>query len=147
MKITNFLILGAFVLLSSVSQASVAVMDIGIFKCSDGIDYNVVRHYWGGWGNGNWKLAGFCNKGILSEENYEGRVMEARDSHPDIARCQDEDSSAVRACFVEFRELNGSRGLELTPIIDGRRDNTAPPKPPRHTHPLHHSKKQPEAMR
>ena len=102
------------------ADASVAILDREIYRCSNGRDYGVLRHYWGGWGSGNWDLVGFCNLSVLTQERYNGRYMSARDSHSDVARCQDEDTPEVRQCYDEFTEKNGTQGGELTPILQGR---------------------------
>lgn len=119
-KIAFLFSLVASLAVSHSARASVAIMDFQVYQCSDDKDYHAVRHYWGGWGPGHWDLVAFCNVGILKEKSYNGRVMKARDSHKDIAQCQDEDSPAIRACFEEFKKLNGTEGRELEEIKHGK---------------------------
>lgn len=120
MKIRIFTALVALFGVSITANASVAILDKEVYHCSNGKDYGILRHYWGGWGPGNWNLVGLCSQSTLTQSHYDGRYTDARESHPDIARCADEDTPEIRYCYNEFTEKNGSRGVELTPIIQGR---------------------------
>ncbi len=114
-------IYGAFS--ASPAHASIAILDVQEFRCSNGENYDVIRHYWGGWGPGSWKLAAFCNVGILNEKNhdkYQPRMADPRMAHPEVARCADEDTEYVRLCFEEFKTFNGVQGGELEPFVHGR---------------------------
>ena len=110
------------------AQASIAILKAEVFHCSDGNDYNVARHFWGGYGPGSWNLVGICSLGTLTREDYEGRVMNARDADPDIARCQDEETPAIKFCAEEFIHYNGTQGPGLNDVLHGRKSsaNTSP---------------------
>ena len=46
MKALKYLVFSMIYALSMESQASVGIMDVKTFVCSDGNNYNVVRHLW-----------------------------------------------------------------------------------------------------
>jgi hypothetical protein len=119
---------------ASSARASVAILDVQEYRCSNGENYEVIRHYWGGWGPGSWKAVAFCNVGILNKknhDNYQPRMMDPKMAHPEVARCAEEDTEYVRYCFEEFKTHNGIQGGELEPLVHGRpyfKTDSAPAK-------------------
>jgi hypothetical protein len=109
------------------AHASVMLLDKEVFRCSDGQEYGVLRHYSGGWGPGSWNLSAFCSEETLTQKHYQGRILPVRSAHPDVADCQDEDSKAIRKCFREFVDLNGSQGEGLSPIKHGNNNSASSP--------------------
>lgn len=132
MKTKLFIVLALFGFAYN-AEASVAILKAEVFHCSNGKDYNVARHFWGGYGPGSWNLVGFCNLGTLTKADYDGRVMNARDAHEDIARCQDEETPAIKFCAEEFIHYNGTKGPGLNDVLHGRKvsshSNTNPQLP------------------
>ncbi len=104
-------------LFSPNTPASVMYIQANHFVCSDTKIYDVARVYHGGWGPGSWSLVALCSQGTLTLDEYNGRVLDPRKSHPDIDKCMSEDAPALRVCFANFIELNGKNGDGEMPTI------------------------------
>jgi hypothetical protein len=102
------------------ARASTADLDAEAYRCGDGRDYSVLRHHWGGYGPGSWYLVAICSPGVLSQESYPARSFPLRKAHPDIAKCMDEDTPAIQACYKELVSLNGEKGVGFPPLRHGR---------------------------
>jgi hypothetical protein len=110
--IQQFIILIVFSLLSSHAIASVSsFIDSSDYRCSNGTTYDVLRHY-----TGSWSLLAVCGQGLLKNNSYNGSVYPIKDSHPEIVKCGEQNTPALRKCFKEFINNNGNKGGELSDI-------------------------------
>ncbi len=89
---------------------------VDTFKCSNGKQYNVVRHVVGGDTQPMWQFVSVCKQGLVKRSRYSGHVASITQAHKDVQACANEinDTSKVDIldCSNEFVELNGLKGLE-----------------------------------
>ena len=97
--------------------SSVLLLSKDKFTCSDGTNYDVVRHYVGGWGPGRWEQVAFCEYGTLTQESYNGRVYFPIDAHIDIKNCAEANSEEIQKCYSEFIEINTTSGEGAPPKV------------------------------